>query len=58
MVDLAISEQICGTGCDHVADGLTSRQRTEQLIQFLREGSFRWRFITGPRGVPVGGPDG
>ena len=58
MVDLAIGERVRGTGCELVADGLTSQQRTERLIQFLREGSFRWRFITGPRGVPVGGPDG
>ena len=55
MVDIDLGEGIRGTGHEFVADGLTPEQRTAKLIRFLQEGSFKWRFITGPNQVVTGG---
>ena len=55
MVDLDMGSGIRGTGHEIVADGLTPEQRTARLIQFLQEGSFEWRFITGHNEVVTGG---
>jgi len=49
---------IRGSSMEIVADGLTPEERTEKLIQFLREGAFRWKFITGPSQVITGGATG
>jgi len=50
-LDLKISDFARGTGHNYLDDGRTPQQRTAHLIQFLREGSFRWRFVTGPSGI-------
>ena len=55
MIDLAFGEHASGTGHILLADDLTPERRTEKVILFLREGSFRWRFVTGPRQVFSGG---
>jgi len=49
---------IRGTSSEQLADGLTPEQRTGKLIQFLREGAFKWRFIEGPSQIITGGATG
>ena len=58
MIDLTMAGgAVRGTGSEQLADGLTPEQRTAKLIQFLREGAFRWRFIEGPTQIiTVGAP--
>lgn len=42
MIDLKLGEGILGTGHEYLADGLSAQQRTAKLVQFLREGAFKW----------------
>ncbi len=44
-VDLDMGGGIRGTGGGHARDGLTPEERTTKLMRFLREGSFRWKFV-------------
>lgn len=47
-VDLDFGSGILGSGPGSVRDGLTPEERTGDLIRFLREGSFKWTFVSRP----------
>ena len=58
VIDLDMGGGVRGTDRELVADDQTPEQRTTKLIQFLREGRFRWRFVLGPNQVATGGGNG